>query len=407
LGKDKNLDFSQYINYIALAYAFILPLSRAGISFFTGMLVLLWLLEGNLVDKIKSLAKNKIALALTAFIVFNFISLLWTDDVMATLGYIRRYWYLLPILVFYTSIQKEFIPKILSAFIFGMFISEIIAYGIFFELWPFNNVTYRNPSPFMHHIEYSIFLAFTALILLGRIFNEKKIKYKFLYIFFFITISGNLFLTAGRTGQLAFVLGLFVLALISFKNKIKAFFISLILTVLIIGIAFNVSQTFHERIIAAKENLASVIDKKDYCTSWGGRVGAWIVSKDIIIESPLIGAGLVNNMHEFHKRIDMNYPEMKCMHESFMHLHNQYLQIFTQLGIVGFVIFLSIFYQIARLPIKQLEYKNIKYIYLTVLLFAFVSEVIFHRQFSMVLFALVVGLLLAQNRIENEVSSIK
>jgi O-antigen ligase len=403
LSKNRQFDFNQMIHYIALAYALVLPLSRAGITFFTGVLVLLWVLDGHLIGKIKQLFKNNIVVALTFFIFFNFVSLLWTENVVETLGYIRRYWYLLPILVFATTLKKEYLSKVLSAFILGMFISEIISYGIFFELWQVNCATPENPSPFMHHIEYSIFLAFTALVLLSRIFNHGDMKYKLLYAFFFITISGNLFLTAGRTGQFAFVLGLFVLALVSFKNKFKAFSISFVLAALILGIAFNVSTTFHDRVITGKENLVSVIDNKDYCTSWGGRVGAWIISKDIITEHPLLGMGVVDNMKEFHKIIDTKYPEMNCMHESFMHVHNQYFQIFTQLGLLGLLIFLSIFYFIVKLPLRSAEHSRMRYVYLTVLLFAFVSEVIFHRQFSMVLFAFIIGILLAQHRIENEV----
>jgi O-antigen ligase len=84
-------------------------------------------------------------------------------------------------------------------------------------------------------------------------------------------------------------------------------------------------------------------------------------------------------------------------------MHNQYVQVFTELGLIGFMIFIGIFYQVGRLKIKAQEYSNMKYIYLTVLLFSFVSEVIFHRQFSMALFALIVGLLLVQYREENEV----
>jgi len=403
LKNSKQLDINQIINYIAIAYAFVLPLSRAGTTLFTGLLILLWLFDGHLVAKVKTLLGSRIMVSLFFFILFNFISILWADNIIETLDYIRRYWYLLVMPVLFTSIKKEYIPKILSAFIFGMFISEIIAYGVFFELWHFNGAVPQYPSPFMHHIEYSIFLAFTALILLNRIFNEGNIKYKMIYTFFFVTMSGNLFLTAGRTGQFAFILGLFVLALISFKNKVKALSISIILTVFILGIAFNVSQTFHDRVLIGKENIESVINNKNYCTSWGSRVGAWIISKDIIAQSPIIGAGLVDNMKEFHFLIDRKYPEMKCMHDLFMHVHNQYLQIFTQLGIMGFLIFLSVGYFIFKLPIKKKEYRNIKYIYITVLLFAFMSEVIIHRQFSMALFALIIGVLLAQNRIENEV----
>ncbi|PTB87718.1 hypothetical protein C9925_01605 [cyanobacterium G8-9] len=190
---------------------------------------------------------------------------------------------------------------------------------------------------------------------------------------------------------------------ISFKNKFRAFIISIFLAILIIGIAFNVSTTFHDRIIEGKTNLVNVIEKKSYCTSLGGRVGSWIISKDIILQNPILGVGIIDNMKDFHSIIDSKYPEMKCMHQNFMHTHNQYLEVFTQMGIVGVLIFIGIFYMLARLQIEENQYKNIKYIYLTILIFSFIPEVMFHRQFSMALFTLIVGLLLAQYRIEHEV----
>jgi len=284
-----------------------------------------------------------------------------------------------------------------------MFVSEIISYGVFFKLWCFGHASVENPSPFMHHIEYSVFLAFTGLILLGRIFTEKNIKYKLLYIFFFTTVSGNLFLTAGRTGQLSFVVGLFVLALISFQNKLKAFTISVILSTLIVSVAFNMSTTFHDRIIMGKNNLVNVVENASYCTSLGGRVGAWIISKDMILENPILGVGIIDNMKDFHSIIDEKYPEMKCMHQSFMHVHNQFFEVATQMGLLGLIIFIAIFYMVVKLPIYEKQYKNIKYVYVTILMFSFVPEVLFHRQFSMALFALIIGLLLAQYRIENEI----
>jgi len=403
LNRMKNLHLTSMINYVALAYAFTLPLSRASMSFFTGLLILLWVLDSQFISNVKQAIKNKVVVSLVVFFLLNLISLLWTDDVMATLGYIRRYWYILPVFVLFTSLKKEYIPKLVSAFILGMFVSEVVSYGVYFGIWEMGGATPANPTPFMHHIEYSIFLAFTALILLGRIFNEKRLKYTVLYIFFFATVSGNLFLTAGRTGQIAFILGLLVLAMLSFKNRLKAFSVAIILSVLVLGIAFNLSTTFHDRIIEGKNNLVNVVENQDYCSSWGTRVAVWVVSKDIMLKHPFLGIGTIDNMTEFHALINTKYPHMKCIQGTLMHMHNQYIQIFTQLGLIGLLVFLSIFYAIFRLPLKRGEYKNIKYVYLTILLFAFISEVILHRQFSIVLFTLISGLLLAQSRIENEV----
>lgn len=397
------LNYSLTINYMIVIYAFLLPLSRAGIGLLTVSLIVLWFAEGNLEKKFSLVLKSKVILALFIFFLFNIISVFWTDQILETLQYIKKYWYFLPVLVIFTSLKKEYITQVLSAFILGMFISEILSYGVFFEVWEYKHATPENPSPFMHHIEYSIFLAFTALLLLSRLFNEEALKYKFLYLFFFMTISGNLFLTAGRTGQFAFILGLFVLAMISFKNRIKALSVSFVLTMIILGIAFNFSDTFYERVMTTKTSLTNVIEKQNYCSSWGGRIGTCIVAKDIMVENPILGVGIIDNMTQFHTLIDTKYPEMKCMQEFLMHMHNQILQIFTQLGLIGLIIFLSIFFMVSKLSFDNIEYRNIKYIYLTVLLFSFVSEVIFHRQFSMALFTLVVGLLLAQHRIENEI----
>ena len=42
----KQINYNQTINYLIVAYAFILPLSRAGVVFFSALLTLLWILEG-------------------------------------------------------------------------------------------------------------------------------------------------------------------------------------------------------------------------------------------------------------------------------------------------------------------------------------------------------------------------
>lgn len=397
------LPYAKIIGGLALLYAFILPLSRAGISILTILLIVVWWLEGDLKHKIRTLLAHKVMQILFIFLLFNMVSSLWTDNILGTIDYVKKYWYFSPILVFYTSLKKEYLSRVLSAFIFGMFVSEMIAYGVFFELWQYKHATPANPSPFMHHIEYSVFLAFSALIVLERIFHVQKLYMKFSYSFFFLSISGNLFLTAGRTGQIAFVLGLFVLAMVSFKNKWKALGVFLVLGSVIVMSAFHLSDTFQQRVLTAKESLTSVVNDNNYCTSWGSRVGVCLIAKEMVTKNPLLGEGIMDNMRQFHRLIDTKYPEMKCVQDNLMHMHNQYIQIATEIGLIGLFLFLGIFYQVGRLEIEDKVFLHMKYIYLTILLFSFVSEVIFHRQFSMAFFALIVGLLLVENRREDEI----
>lgn len=400
--KIKQYDFTQYINYLAVLYVFVMPLSRSGIVILTALMLVLWILEGDFRAKIQIYKSNYVILALLSFLLFNLVSLLWTDDIIGALHTMKRYWYLFPIFIFMSSLKKEYVPKLLSAFILGMFISEVLAYGVFFEVWQVTYATVENPSPFMNHIIYSVFLSFTALLLLNRIFNFHALKSKIMYSIFFITVLGNLFLTAGRTGQFAFIVGLFTLVIVSFKYKLKAFVLFVLLTLSVLSVSFNLSDTFEQRILKGKSDLVSVFEKENYCTSWGSRIGAWIVSKDMILENPILGTGKADHMYKFHHLIDTKYPSMKCMHGVFMHLHNQYLEIWTAFGLVGLLLFLWIFLALWKMPIRDIELSNIKYLFISILLFSFIPEVLWGRQFSLALLAFVFGLLLAQHRIENE-----
>lgn len=156
-------DYSKIINIIIIFYAFTLPLSRASIVFFSFVLIVLWLLDNTQKQKYRLILHSKVIVALFVFLLFNLLSLLWSDDTANAFDYMLKYWYFLSIIVIFTTLQKAYVLKVLSAFIMGMFISEIISYGVFFELWQFKHAYPENPSPFMHHIEYSVFLAFTSI----------------------------------------------------------------------------------------------------------------------------------------------------------------------------------------------------------------------------------------------------
>jgi len=393
-----------YLNYLMVAYAFILPLSRAGIIAITISMIIIFLMGKNFKSNLIKIWQKPLPRIILIFILFNIISLIWVsnENLLYAMNYIVKYWYLFPSFIFFIFLTKENMPRVISAFIMGMFISEIIAYGIFLELWQWKDVTPDNPSPFMHHIEYSTFLAFTALLLLNRIFNEGSIKSKIFYSIFFITILGNLFLTNGRTGQISFIIGLIFLGFMSFKNKFKAVFITLILSMFIISMAYNFSDTFHKRVHIGKNDIVEVVKNKNYCSSWGARVGFWIVAIDITKRNPILGIGIKDNMSEFHVLIKNKYPEMRCINY-LPHFHNQYLQVLTATGAIGLLIFLLIFYKILKLRIKLHSFNNIKIIFLSVMIFGFFTEPLLHAQFSMLFFSLVVGILLAQQRIESEI----
>ena len=153
MDKLKNISINNYINYFLVLYAFIVPLSRAGISILTALVFILWLFTDNFKLCLKKFKSNKIILYLLLCRCFAIISLLWTDDIQSGLNYIRRYWYFLPILVMATTLKKEYMEYAISAFLAGMFISEILSYGMFFEFWSLKHGSPTDPTPFMNHLQ--------------------------------------------------------------------------------------------------------------------------------------------------------------------------------------------------------------------------------------------------------------
>ena len=93
------------INYIVLIYAFLLPLSRAGIVLFSVILMTLWIFEGALKKKFQTIFKCRFTLSIIIFILFNILSLLWVEEqnIQEALKYIKKYWYLIIIFPIFTS----------------------------------------------------------------------------------------------------------------------------------------------------------------------------------------------------------------------------------------------------------------------------------------------------------------
>ncbi|MBE0514835.1 O-antigen ligase family protein [Sulfurimonas sp.] len=397
----KNITISNYINYSFVLYAFLLPISRGAISILSALLFVLWLFSGNFNKKIEFIKSNNVILYFFAFVGFSLLSLFWSDDAANGLAYIRKYWYFLVILVIATTVQKKFIEYAISAFLAGMLISEGLSYSIFFELIQWKHGSPIDPTPFMNHLQYSMFLTFTSLLLLNRFFYEEQLKWKILYFLYFLLVTSNLFLNGGRTGHLAFAVSIFVVGFLNIKNKLLAFFSMLALVVSIFYTAYHVSPVFKTRFDASVTEAEKITNEGTFCGSFGSRLGLWIVGSEIFLDNPIIGSGVIKSMDEMRNRVKESHPDKNCI----SHLpsyHNIYVQSAVHLGVIGLFLYLMIFYSILKLKIEDRYYFNLMIIFVSVYSVSSLVETMFHEQFSAALLALFTGIFIAQNRIENE-----
>jgi len=392
-----NIDYKKYISYLLILYAFSFPISKAATNLFEVLAIVLWLFEGEYKTKLKLYKNNLLTLAIALLLSFSLLSILWHDNAISTLNYIAKYRHLLIIFVFYSSFEKKYTPHILSAFLAAIFISELISYGIFFELIHYKNISPSDPTPFMSHMTYSTVLAFAVTLLLVRLYYETKIRYKFIYALFFLTATTNLFINGGKTGQIIFILLILLTTIYTTKNKLKAIFFSAFIIVLTFSLAYTFSPNFQRRTSQLYNGIIQMVQHNNYNDVGGRRVALSLIGLETINHNLLLGTGVsyhMPNAQQYAKKHDIKLNNLK----GYSDYHNTFITISAQLGLGGIFISLLIIYALFTLKIVQKEYKLLSLLFATAfVVFSFTHNTL-HTMNPMIFFALFAGLFSALSR---------
>ena len=198
-------------------------------------------------------------IASIVFYCLHVIAMFWTEDFRWGIHILHKMWYFLLLFpILFNIVQRKYINYYLSAFLLAIALTEIASYLVWFELVePFKNASVKNPTPFMSHISYNPILALAIYLVYYNIFfktNLSALKF-FLYSFFAISMTINMFITGGRAGQVMYFVMLTILIFQFFSNeKIKSLFTVLVLIPLIFFTAYQSSHIFHKRVDLAVNN---------------------------------------------------------------------------------------------------------------------------------------------------------
>jgi O-antigen ligase len=272
-----------------------------------------------------------------------------------------------------------------------MLISEIVSYGIFFEIWTKEGVSPYDPSPFLDHTSYSVFLAFTAFILIYKIILTQSLSWKFFYILYFLTAVSNMFINGGRTGQVIFFVGLVFIGFSHVKNKIKASFLIIISTAIFGVTAYTLSPTFQTRFDYTIYDIQKMVTQKDFTGSLSARIVLWKIGTENFLHSPIIGTGIGDEAkysQEDLLKFKLDYFVNSNGTFYYVDYHNAFVQYLVQLGIVGFILFLMIFYYLSRLKIESQPYHDLLKLFIILYILWSMVGLSFHINSSMVFFAL-------------------
>ena len=367
------------INYLIVLYAFFLPLSYyVNKNIFFIILILLFFIK-DIKERLKITLQNKVIQAIIILYSIHILWLIGTQDFHTAFVKIGSVKLLLYAIIFVSLIENKFKYTIIYALLAAIMLSEITSYLIFFQIInPINNATIIDPVPFMvSHTVYTIFLAIGVGIIIFNILNHKsknKILF-FLQIFFLITITMNIFIISSRLGYILYFSVLFFIVLYNIrKNLIKVLITLTLISSILFSFAYTQINNFHNRIDLMGSSLIKAINNQDYTSSFGVRIGLHKYSFDLIKEYPLFGVGTGDHLQEVEKIVKHSKDKDNKLLTNIFHagsgggLHSDYLDFTVQFGIIGFLAFLNIFYQLYKQKQNDIYLRNIQILLIIVFL---------------------------------------
>jgi len=390
------------INALVVVLAFSLPLYRAWVSLAAILILILWFFQPDLKARIARLGHHKLTLAILVFLALNLVSLFWSEDPGGGFTYWRKYLYLLLIPAVATSVRPGFVRAAFKANIGGTLLAVIMMPIVILGDIHIRYIHPENPAATMSHLDFSMILAVASLLILVHLASSiaERGRGTTIWVVLFGLVIGGLLLNIGRSGQFAFVATLSVLVPFLLRRRSWMFRAGILVVVAaVLTTAYVVVAPFHDRMETAAVELHDAVVEGRVDTNQGKRVAGMVVGLDMVKARPFLGTGIGGNMVEFRRLLGTSYPQYRDAVSWFPHFHNQYVQVVTELGLVGLASMLALFAALFtgkyRNPEIQAAAVAVGFAYL----FGFFGDPFLHKQLPLVLFALSTGIISSDDEV--------
>jgi O-antigen ligase len=421
--KNKYQQKIQLVNYYALLlFVFWLPLSDNFIPLAMSLWILTWLLEGNFKSRFQSFPHKKIYIAFLIYFLLTIFSIIYSNNIESGLIEVqqRLSLVLFPIILIGSNQKiKQNIKTILFVFIIGNLVAAIYCLAhsfftsiviennhIFIKYWAFeefrnvpffklidmrfNVFSYEYLSKLMHPAYFTMYLLFSICILYyykkDNLFRNTLTIYGIYFIILFFAFI--IYLLQSRAGIISMICVFSLILIIEMYKNFKKRYLAIILIIgFILGCIFF-SNSFVKKNIDELKELTNIKNKFSFLNS-DIRFQAWYTSILVIKDNFWIGTSPADLNTELTNRY-INYGFKDAAKEK-LNAHNQYLESFAGLGILGFITLISIICLIFRNSIKN---KNYLLFFLMVLLsINFLFESIMNRMAGILFMMLFISVL--------------
>jgi len=317
---------------LLLLLGFLAPLSGPAATAVAVLIIVTFVVQGNISAYFRQIITNKIVLAILVFFALHLVGLLWTQDMRSGLHIVNKQWRLLLIPVLMAFVRKDHTQLYLDSFIAGMTITHIISYLDCFHVINF---------VVMDWISYNPLLAWCIYLLAHTLLFIHLPRWKScLYGALILSMTVNMFMTRGRAGYLVFFALLILLSFQYFgRNRLRALITSIILLLVIFLLSYNFSSTFQKRIDGAIDEVLS-FEMNRVSPDGNDRLTFFLNTLVIIKEHPLLGVGTGDFPNEYEKVNRVRSPKVCNTDDP----HNNYLFVMAQFGVLGLAAILAIFF---------------------------------------------------------------
>ena len=327
--------------------------SAAAISIFMILLIIATLLDKSSYQKIYHHLKTPLFQSFVLFFILHMAGFYWLE--VESINW-HKNWMTWSIPILAVAVDRNTARKGVYAFVIGMMFAEMYAYYNIFSVWDaYINGWYDNDYLLpISHISYNPYLAISVGLLLTTLLAGQYKNIRLIVaIIFLITMVANMFMTGGRAGQVGFIFIWLTISYYYLRNNTSGLYGMVISLVFVLIIAWNYSPVFKARALMAvnaislyEETVNSTINtsKKNTETSVGLRLHFNEHSLKLFKERPVYGYGTGSFENTF-KQYAENSSELVFKTSN---PHSNHMLILVQFGIVGFLIYLNIFYQQIR-----------------------------------------------------------
>jgi O-antigen ligase len=359
LNPDLKISFQKkmekFFNFFILLACFSVSMPTAWMSFSTAMIIIFWLLTGNFKEKFKHINHNPVAISVLGLLFIYFFAMFYSTAEWSMRGiFFLKYFKLILIPILISTINSDALrKKALNAFLYGTFLLLFISYFKWLKIFPMDLGLHDIHDPlqgftaFKNRIAHNIIMSFSMYLLLYR-FSLEKTKTKWIYLALaLLMLFDIIFLVNGRTGQLiAISLAVFFMF---HRWGFKAFVYPVLISLLLLPFKEELRGIRPDRLLGTYSEIQNFSDNNQ--TSAGLRLEMYKNTLLLAFKSPWVGYGTGALKDEYRKA----FEHTNIIVVDVPNPHNQYILTFFEVGLVGLLAFLNLFYQSYKIAFQFLK----------------------------------------------------